>query len=250
MTGAAPSIEGYQLRLPTFEGPLDVLLGLIERERLAVSDVSLVAVTDGFLAYLDELVDAPPALLAEFAGIAARLLVLKSRALLPRPPAAEEEPELDDLAERLREYQQAKQVAAELRGAEQRVWRSYARPPVALDGPPRVTLVAPPPAQLRRALTRVLARVRPAPTITALRPQVSIGAMLARLRGALSGARLPLPFGRLVGAERDELVAGFIALLTLWRRGEVEATQAGLFGEILVTAGPHVRHGEDADDDD
>ncbi|MGH9174365.1 MAG: segregation and condensation protein A, partial [Vicinamibacterales bacterium] len=116
--GTTPTLAGYQLRLPSFEGPLDVLLGLIERERLEISDVSLVAVTDGFLGYIAQLDDAPPALLAEFAGVAARLLVLKSRALLPRPEVVEEEVDIDDLAEQLREYQRAKQAAESFRSIE------------------------------------------------------------------------------------------------------------------------------------
>jgi segregation and condensation protein A len=231
----SPSIEGYQLRLPTFEGPLDVLLGLIERERLDVSNLSLVAVTDGFVAYMRGLRDAPPALLAEFAGIAARLLVLKSRALLPRPAIVENEPTLDDLAERLREYQRAKAAAEQFRAAEQRAWRSYARLKSDPAPPQRVVFVAPPVAHLRRALARALARVRSEPETPALRPQVSIGDMIGRLRSRLTGLRFPLSFQRLVAPDHDETVAGFIALLTLWRRGEIVATQQTLFGEILVS---------------
>lgn len=242
------TIDGYQLRLPAFEGPLDVLLSMIERERLAISDVSLVAVTDGFLAYMRHLHDPPPALLAEFAGIAARLLVLKSRALLPRPALAEDEPDVDDLAERLREYQRAKVAAARLRAAEQEGWRSFARPAPAEAPPPRVVFSVPPVAQLRRALLRSLARGRPEPEVAPLRRLVSIGEMVGRLRGALARARLPLPFHHLVEGGRAETIAGFVALLALWRRGEVEATQGALFGDILVTANPTGATAEVGDD--
>ena len=223
----APSIEGYQLRLPTFEGPLDVLLILIERERLDISNLSLVAVTDGFVAYVRGLLDAPPALLAEFAGIAARLLVLKSRALLPRPSAIAEEPDVDDLAQRLREYQRAKLVAHQFRTSEQQTWRSFAR--VAPSDAPllRVVFVVPPVAQLRRALVRAL----------------------GRLRAKLRGLRQPQPFHGLVAAERDETIAGFIALLALWRRGEIVATQQALFGDILVVESEAATSSADALDD-
>ncbi|MBX6342262.1 MAG: segregation/condensation protein A, partial [Thermomicrobiaceae bacterium] len=98
-------LAGCQLRLPTFEGPLDVLLRLIERNQLAITDVSLVAVTDQFLAYMASLADAPPELLAEFTAVAARLLALKSRSLLPAPPAPETEEADADLAEQLIAYQ-------------------------------------------------------------------------------------------------------------------------------------------------
>src|SRR5829696_2958195 len=97
-------LPGYQLRLPTFEGPLDVLLRLIERSQLAIADVSLVAVTDQFLAYLDQVGDAPPETIAEFAAVGARLVLLKSRSLLPRPPALEDDADPGDLVRQLVAY--------------------------------------------------------------------------------------------------------------------------------------------------
>jgi segregation and condensation protein A len=232
-----PSLANYQLRLPSFEGPLDVLLQLIERERLEISDLSLVAVTDGFLAYIRTLSDAPPALLAEFAAVASRLLLLKTRALLPRPPAAEAEPELDDLAAQLREYQRAKEAAARLRAAEQAGLRAFVRPPRSDVPAPKVTIVAPPVGNLRRALLRALARVQPEPEVTPLRPVITIGEMVGRIRERLGRSLRPLSFRALLQrAGREETVAGFIALLALWRRGEVEATQDEVFGDIHVRA--------------
>jgi len=100
VTATSDSLSGYQLRLPSFEGALDVLLALIERERLEISNLSLVLVTDGFLEYIGGMRNPPAALLAEFAGIAARLLVLKSRSLLPKPDVIEQETDVDDLAAR------------------------------------------------------------------------------------------------------------------------------------------------------
>ena len=111
MTAVEPDIlAGYQLRLPSFEGPLDVLLRLIERHQLAIADVSLVAVTDQFLAYLDELEAAPAATVAEFAAMGARLVLIKSRSLLPRPAVADEgEPE--ELVRQLIEYRSVQAAA-------------------------------------------------------------------------------------------------------------------------------------------
>jgi segregation and condensation protein A len=233
--GRVPTLANYQLRLPLFEGPLDVLLGLIERERLKISDLSLVTVTDGFLAYIASLDDAPPALLAEFAGVAARLLVLKSRALLPRPEVVEPEPDLDDLAQQLRDYQRAKQAAQSFRELEQSGWRTFVRPPVTDLPPPRIVLVPPPVGHLRRALLRTLARVQVEPEVAALRKVVTIGEMLDRLRHRLTRIRHRERFHEMVGSrDRDETVVGFIALLALWRRGEVHVEQEGLFADIHV----------------
>src|SRR6516162_11137976 len=76
----------YTVRLPVFEGPLDLLLHLIERNQLEITAVSLVAVTDQFIAYLRTWDEPPLPRLAEFITMAARLLLIKSRSLLPRQP--------------------------------------------------------------------------------------------------------------------------------------------------------------------
>ncbi|MDQ3547209.1 MAG: segregation/condensation protein A [Chloroflexota bacterium] len=223
------------MRLPSFEGALDVLLGLIERERLEISDLSLVTVTNGFLTYIAGLDDAPPALLAEFAGVAARLLVLKSRAMLPRPDVVDHEPDVDDLAQQLREYQRAKQAAVSFRELEQAGQRTFVRPALTNLPPPKIVLVPPPVAHLRRALLRTLARVREEPEVAALRRIVTIGEMLDRLRGRIARTRHRARFREMVGTnDREEMVVGFIALLALWRRGEVDVEQDGLFADIHV----------------
>ncbi|MEX1158675.1 MAG: segregation/condensation protein A, partial [Thermomicrobiales bacterium] len=191
--------------------------------------------------------DAPPALLAAFVGIAARLLVLKSRAMLPRPDVVEAERDLDDLAEQLREYQRAKRAAESFRALETSGMRTFGRPPATDLPPPKIVLVPPPVGHLRRALLRTLARVRAEPEVAAMRRIVTIGEMLDRLRTRLARARHGARFHEIVGSNgRDETVVGFIALLTLWRRGEVDIQQDGLFADIQVTplAGAPVSGGD------
>src|SRR3954471_22852810 len=95
------TLDGYQFRLPTFEGPLDVLLRLIERDQLAISEVSLIAVFDQFIAHLKTLEADAPEAVAEFVLMAGRLSLLKSRALLPRPVKQLEEPDEVDLVQQL-----------------------------------------------------------------------------------------------------------------------------------------------------
>ena len=74
-----------QLRLPLFEGPLDVLLALIVRQELEITAISLADVTDQYLAHVAALPTTNPVALAEFVELGARLVFIKSRALLPRP---------------------------------------------------------------------------------------------------------------------------------------------------------------------
>ena len=96
------------MRLEVFEGPLDLLLKLIERKQLDISKVALAEVTDAFLQYLDAHPDMPPAPLASFVWVASKLILIKSQMLLPRPPIQrtdeEEEDPGDELVRRLEAY--------------------------------------------------------------------------------------------------------------------------------------------------
>lgn len=232
---APVTLASYQLRLPSFEGPLDVLLSLIERERLEISNLSLVTVTDGFLSHIEALDDAPPRLLADFLGIAARLLVLKSRALLPRPEETEAVEDVDDLAEQLREYQRMRNVANGLSEAQGAAWRSYPRSAPPLDRPTRVAFILPPVAHLGRALMRAIARQPSEPESMTMRRVVSVTEMAARMLAAMTATRRPRRFVELVSrTDREETVAGFIALLALWRRRQVDVRQDGLFTDIVI----------------
>src|SRR5262245_45766597 len=92
---------GIQLTLPYFEGPLDLLLHLIEREELDITSVALVTVADQYMKMIRESEQLNVDALADFVWIGARLLLIKSRALLPRPPAFDGEPEEEDPADEL-----------------------------------------------------------------------------------------------------------------------------------------------------
>src|SRR5215469_16304063 len=106
----------WAVHLPGFDGPLDLLLHLIERNQLEITAISLVAVTDQFIAYLRTWDEPPMPRLAEFITMAARLLLIKSRSLLPRQPRQpdDEDPDPLDDAEELRrhllEYKLAKEI--------------------------------------------------------------------------------------------------------------------------------------------
>src|SRR5215470_4597333 len=103
----------YTVQLPSFEGPLDLLLRLIEREELDITTIALAQVADEYLAQVRAVEARDPAALSAFLVMAAKLLLIKSRALLPRAnaaPAAADEPadEGEELARQLREYQRYK----------------------------------------------------------------------------------------------------------------------------------------------
>lgn len=233
---ATATLDGYQLRLPMFEGPLDVLLRLIERDQLPVSELSLLAVLDQFMAYLQELEAPSPDVIADFASVAGRLSVLKSRALLPRPPRGEEDDEEIDLVRQLEEYKAVK-LAAEMLATRHRDGSGgFGRGEgVALPaaGPPK--LVPQPPVSLTHAVVRWLSRLPEKPVQIAARRVVTIREMISRIFSALDGDR-QVTFGgiRAVCESRQDVAVAFLAILTLIRRQAVVATQDELFGSISL----------------
>ena len=105
--------RGYKVQTPDYEGPLDLLLSLIERSELNITSISLASVTDQYLSYLHGLEQMKPDEISAFLVIAAKLVQIKSEALLPRPP--EREPGEEDpgvsLIEQLILYKRYKEVA-------------------------------------------------------------------------------------------------------------------------------------------
>src|SRR5438067_10504030 len=124
--------NSFQVRLEVFEGPLDLLLKLIERKQLEISKVALAEVAESFLAYLDAHPDMPPGPLASFVWVASKLLWIKSQALLPNPPVTrtedDEEDPGDELVRRLEAYKRVQEAAQWLRDREIQGLKSYARP--------------------------------------------------------------------------------------------------------------------------
>lgn len=228
---------GYQLHLPTFEGPLDLLLRLIERQQLAITEVSLMGVTEQFLAYLESMDEMPTATMGEFAAVAGRLILLKSRSLLPRPPVVDaEEEDPGDLVRQLVEYRAMRAVADHLGMRDRTASGAFSRGDgVILPERPPARLALHQPGTLARALRRRLTAVTAPPEAIASRPVVSLRAMTERLLNRLSGER-PLTFGRVRAtcvSRQEELVA-FLAVLVLMRRRLIVAEQEQVFGEITL----------------
>ncbi len=229
-------LPGYQLRLPSFEGPLDILLRLIERDQLAISEVSLVAVTDQFLAYIKCLGEAPAETVAEFATVAARLILLKSRSLLPRSPAAlDDEPDPGDLVRQLSDYRLFRDAALQLAERDQRGSGAFARGTgIVVPGPAGLAPLAPQqPLWLARALRRRFSQAGPHVQTLAARPILTLREVVARALSLMTD-RGHLRFRDVLttNADRHEALTAFLAVLILVRRGVFDAEQLRPFGEI------------------
>lgn len=228
-----------ELKLPVFEGPLDLLLHLIEREDLDITTVSLVQVTDQYLAHLRK-GDANAAALADFVATGARLLYLKSKALLPSSPEREieTEDEGEDLTSLLMEYRQLREVATYFREIEEKGRRSYSRraaPPeqIALPmGLGDVTLEA-----LARIFQETLARQekRKPPAKVIQRNPISVEDKIRVLRRLLDEkGRISFSELMLECHSREEVVVQFLAVLELIKLNKVRARQDSAFSDIQL----------------
>jgi segregation and condensation protein A len=231
----------FSFHIDEFEGPLDLLLHLIEHREMDITQVSLAAVCDQFL----EIISTPGTIdlsqLADYLIIAAKLVLIKSRLLLPQPePDAEEGEEDvgDALARQLREYKMFKQVAMFLRERERQGLRAYPRfaPPPRPD-PTNWRLVGINADDLAMALQRAL-KIRPTlPQGTLTVPlQVSIDQKIESIVH-LTRQHERVNFTRLLeeSETRVEVIVTFLAVLELIKRRLVYAQQDRLFGEILLT---------------
>src|SRR6476660_5251432 len=113
-----PSTDNFEIRLPQFEGPFDLLLFFIERDELDIQDVPIAKITDDFLEYLHHMSSLNIELASEFIFVAATLMRIKAKMLLPRPDLDEEGNEIDlkrDLIQKLIEYKKIKLVTEEFK---------------------------------------------------------------------------------------------------------------------------------------
>jgi segregation and condensation protein A len=236
--GGAPGEPGFEVQLGVFSGPLGVLLHLIESRQLDVLTVPLAEVADAYVAHLaTNPVD--PAQLAEFVAIAAQLILLKSRSLLPGEvapglPDAADEPDEEELRRRLLEYRVLRDVARAL-GERDLVAPMMRREPRESDLP--AVVVAPLPAALLADALRALAAIpepeAPPPEIVAR--EITIAMQITVLRTALAaGGRVVLQQVLATCRSRTEATVTLLATLELIRRRQVSARQRDLFGPIVL----------------
>ena len=227
----------YKVNTPVYEGPLDLLLDLIERAELDITAVSLAQVTDQYLSYLKSVDEMRPDEISAFLVIAAKLVLIKSEALLPRPPIREpgEEDVGVALVEQLKLYKQFKAIGSLLMDRQINGLRTYLR----IAPPPRVEpkldlsnltlqglMEAAEAVYAREAEKQSLGTVISAPKVTIREKIDLISKTLRQLQRA--------SFRGLIenNSSRMEIVVTFLALLELIKRYRITASQPALFGEI------------------
>lgn len=242
--GVAVPVGGadFTVALPVFEGPLQLLLHLIESRQLDVLTVPLADVADAYVEHLARHpVDA--ANLSEFVAIAAQLILLKSRRLLPTEPLpavpeGSDEPDEEELRRRLIEYRALRDASVVL-GARDGVAPAMRREPRESDLP-ELPAEPMPVALLVDALEALAAVPEPeAPPPEVVAREVTIGQQIALLRRALStSGRVVLQAILATCRSRTETTVTLLATLELVRRRQVTAEQSDLFGPIVIETLP------------
>lgn len=230
-------MKQYRVKLEKFEGPLDLLLQLIEKQKLDITEVSLAQVTNQYLEYLKQTEDINPESLSDFLLIASRLLLIKSRALLPELEMSEEEElSIEELQERLREYKKFKDVAKKLKALyfspntlyEQRFFLEEKR---AFFPSENLTL-----ENLVTAYKALLQTLEHQKLATEYIPEtISIEEKIAHLRDLIL-QRVNLRFQELFKDTKTKLeaIVTFLALLELVKQRVVQARQKRLFEDIVI----------------
>ena len=235
-----------QFRLDHYEGPLDLLLDLIRRQEIDIRDIPIATITKQYLAYLDQARELDMDIGAEFILMAATLIHIKSKMLLPTDPALKKEGEEDDpreeLVNRLLEHERFRDAAEMLqqkRMIEENVWSN---PPIKEfmaedDGPGLAVSMF----DLVKAMGEILERAKNRPVYEVTEEEVSVGDMVNHLRALLEHIKRDKPLFILQVMEKQRsrraMICLFLAVLEMVKLQAVEILQKELFGEIALARG-------------
>jgi len=229
-------------KIEYFEGPLDLLLQLVEQEELDISTLSLAAVADQFVQHVNNRPDLPLEELADFLVVAAKLIYLKSKLLLPSlyDQELEDGPDMETQLRTYREFVRASRII-------DRLWRSNVRSFVRVRRPVKFTnVVFSPPSGittiiLRETMMRVIVYLEPRITLpkAAVERVVTIQEKITQLFAHIQKTAR-ITFSQFLGnrASKPETVASFLALLELVKQRFVHVSQESLFHEISIKAHP------------
>ena len=234
---STPLKTNFIIETEAYQGPFEVLLELIEARKLLVNDLALARITEDFITHLRSQAAFPVEETANFIQIAATLLLIKSKSLIPDLTLTQEESaDVDDLKRRLEAYEKVRDAARELA----RIFGKTVLFPAG-EHPPEPSFA---PARdlsketLETALARVLTAREAVEELPEARvkPLVTIEEMMDRLAKRVERA-MTLSFSEFAGdvKEKVEIIVSFLALLELVKQGAVAAEQYDLYGDIRIS---------------
>ena len=236
----------FSIHLSDFEGPLDMLLYLIGRAKVDIKDIFVSEVTQQYIDYVSSAPDLDLDDASGFLAMAATLLEIKSRSLLPREPRegeAEEEDPAQALIRQLEEYQAIKEAAGQMQQFEKAAAGMFSKLPEEYPLPPPsyeitgLTLEG-----LINAFARVMARAEkddeeetPARARNIIRDEHTVPMCMAHILRTVRHGSVPFQSLLSVHASREEVVTLFLALLELLKLGKITCAQEGVYGDITVS---------------
>lgn len=227
----------FAIKTDVFEGPLELLLDLVERRKLLINDISLAEVTDEYMRHVSLMQERSLPNTAQFVALAATLLLIKSKSLLPVLELTEEETEsIDDLEERLKLYKiyrDAARVVEEHFGKHVMHERQF----IAKSDPIFTTDQFTEKEALHEAMWSIISNL-PKPDIkpkVQVRKVISLEEMITRLHERIE-RQMKLRFSDLIGeeGERTNVIVGFLAVLESVKQGSILVAQAERFAEIDI----------------
>lgn len=234
------SSNGYKVRLEQYEGPLDLLLDLIRKQNINIHDIPIAKITGQYLEYIHQLEEHDIDISADFIYMAASLIYIKSKMLLPPDPLAEGENAEDPRAElvnRLLEHEQFKNAAQMLLQKQQIEAHVWSKPDLSLyetdagEGELVVNLV-----DIVRVFSQILERRKQVAKIELKHEQFTIGQMMERLRKELTASEDGVGLLEFFEAcpSRHAMIVAFLAMLEMVRMQAIVLTQKESFGEIRI----------------
>lgn len=237
MSSTTPNTHLFSIKTQSFEGPLELLLDLVEKRKFLVNDISLASVTDEYIAQVSQMQELSLPNTAQFITLAATLLLIKSKSLLPILELTQEEEEgIDDLEVRLRRYKMYRDIAKNIEAifgihiARERQFVQLTEPLFVTD--PWTTKQS-----LHSVITDVLTHL-PKKEIkpkVSVRKTISLEEMMRTLHQRID-KHIKLSFRELVGekSERGHVIVGFLAVLESVKQGSILVAQLARFEDIHI----------------
>ncbi|WP_083711677.1 segregation/condensation protein A [Domibacillus epiphyticus] len=236
----------YKVKIDSFEGPLDLLLHLINKLEIDIYDIPAAEITNQYLMYVNTMQQLELDVASEYLVMAATLIAMKSRSLLPDHSSEddefmEEEDPREELTRRLIEYKKYKEAAVKLQELEEERAKLFSRPPADMlfaqagEGPLNVSIYDMLGAFQKMTRRKKLAVPR---QTTIRREEISVETRMKSLMNKLTKAKEPILFEDLFQShEKEELVVSFLAILELMKQNEITVTQNGNFSSLYVMSG-------------
>ncbi len=230
----------YSIKTLNFEGPIDLLLQLIEKEELDITEISLAKITDEYLSYILSLKEIKSSELVDFLVVASRLLYLKSKAILPNVFDSEEEEEVATLKQRLEEYKKYREIAEEFDNILKKGERCFKRKETKIEihtfTPPKDLDIN----ELVKIFKEALMKI---PTQDQLKEEkivikrISVEDKIKELKKNLSKNSKKMLFSKILATCKSklEVIVTFLAILEMIKQKFVQVTQDKIFSDFVIS---------------